>query len=498
VNASKRLGLVVIPVLFAVFPLLSLFAQNQTEVELRMLWWPAALSVFAGLGAFGLTLLAYRDAAKAAVLASLLAIAFFYYGAVAGWGPAGWWYVVLCAAILVVVAVALVRTTRDVWSVTVVLAVAAVVVCAGPAIRIVNYEIRHPLLSATDPRIWPHRLAGPTAQAGSRPPDIYVLVPDDYARPDVLRRYFHYTDTRFLDALRRRGFTVAPDARSPYSDSESNIAAEMNMDYLTGLPKILGPKSQDVRPLRRLIADNRAARLLEPLGYRYLHLDTDEVTFPTGNPDISSAAVPDSLENLWLQKTVLRVFGGPIGFDPSATDRRFRESVHTGFSRLHEVTKESGPKFVLFHTLLPHDPYVFGLRGQPVDFPYASDAALGSKLGMPYYLQQLEHVHHELLRAVDAIRANSARPPVIVIVSDEGFQAENQFGERAMQLIRVKGLVALSLPGVSQPRVPGPPNTVNVLRYVFNQVLGTHYPTLPSHSYPEGDYPYQYEEMRVR
>ena len=46
--------------------------------------------------------------------------------------------------------------------------------------------------------------------------------------------------------------------------------------------------------------------------------------------------------------------------------------------------------------------------------------------------------------------------------------------------------------------MPGPPNTVNVLRYVFNEVLGTHYPILPSHSYPETDYPYQFEEMRVR
>jgi hypothetical protein len=215
VTASKRLGPLVIPVLFAVFPLLSLFAQNQTEVELRVLWWPLALSVVAGLGAFGLALLAYRDAAKAAVLASLLVIAFFYYGAVAGWGPGGWWYVVLWAVISVVVVVALARTTRDVWSVTVVLAVAAVVLFAGPAIRIATYQVRHPLLSATDPRIWARPLASPSAQDRSRLPDIYVLVPDDYARADVLRRYFRYTDTTFLDALRRRGFAVAPDERSP-------------------------------------------------------------------------------------------------------------------------------------------------------------------------------------------------------------------------------------------------------------------------------------------
>jgi hypothetical protein len=46
--------------------------------------------------------------------------------------------------------------------------------------------------------------------------------------------------------------------------------------------------------------------------------------------------------------------------------------------------------------------------------------------------------------------------------------------------------------------VPEPPNTVNTLRFVFNRYLGTRYPMLRSASYPETDYPYQFEEMRVR
>jgi hypothetical protein len=32
---------------------------------------------------------------------------------------------------------------------------------------------------------------------------------------------------------------------------------------------------------------------------------------------------------------------------------------------------------------------------------------------------------------------------------------------------------------------------------VLNHYLGTLYPLLPTHSYPELDYPYQFEEMRV-
>ena len=40
--------------------------------------------------------------------------------------------------------------------------------------------------------------------------------------------------------------------------------------------------------------------------------------------------------------------------------------------------------------------------------------------------------------------------------------------------------------------------TVNTLRLVFNRYFGTHYPMLRSASYPELDYPYQFEEMQVR
>jgi hypothetical protein len=120
-------------------------------------------------------------------------------------------------------------------------------------------------------------------------------------------------------------------------------------------------------------------------------------------------------------------------------------------------------------------------------------------LALPYYKQQVKFVERRLLDTIDKIRARSKKPPVIVIESDEGFESgETTFGEAAMRQIRVKGLVALSIPGMRGAPGPNPPNTVNVLRYVFNKVSGTHYPMLRSASYPEGDYPYQWEEMRVR
>jgi hypothetical protein len=497
----ERVAPVLNPMLFATFPLLSLFAHNQSEIELGVVWVPLALSVAAGAGLYGVSLLVVKHSMKAGALASLIVLAFSYYGIFSDKISAegtGAWFGALWAALFALAVYALVRTRRALTNLTLVLTVGAAVLVVGPVANIAIYQANHPSLAAADPHLWPTSLPKP-APAGAARPDIYVIVPDDYARSDVLKQYFHYDDAGFIRQLEQRGFVVSGQARSPYSDSEMNIAAMLNMDYLSRLPSVLGKRSQDVRPVRRLIADNRASRLLKSLGYRYVHLDTDEVTFPAGNPGISPLATPDSFMNLWLHQSVLRLVGGTLGFDDAARNERFRGSIRSTFSKLAALPGARGPKFVVFHTLLPHDPYIFGARGERVTFPAHSDQALGSKLGMTYYVQQLRFLSSKLLEAVDAILAKSKSPPVIVIQSDEGFQGDpDTLGEAAMRDVRVKGLIALYLPGAGRPRVPEPPNTVNSLRFVFNRYFGTHYEPLRSASYPELDLPYQFEEMRVR
>jgi hypothetical protein len=200
-----------------------------------------------------------------------------------------------------------------------------------------------------------------------------------------------------------------------------------------------------------------------------------------------------------MRRSVLRLVGGPLGFNQSATDERFRDGIRSVFGKLAAVPAQPGPKFVVFHTLLPHDPYIFGARGQPVTFPGHTDESLATARGRRYYLQQLQFTDRLLLSAIDRIFAGSKTPPVVVLQADEGFQANPEpLGEATMQDIRVKGLSAFFLPGRGRAGVPQPPNTVNALRFVMNRYLGTHYPLLRSASYPEGDLPYDFKEMRVR
>jgi hypothetical protein len=477
--------------LLAAHPPLTLFEQNQTELPLAVIWQPLGISFLATALLYTALALVTRSWAKAGVLSAVVVVWFFYFDLGIGIGLLLW-------SVLSVAAVAaILLTKRDLGNVLFALGVGALVLIVPPALKIAGFQHRHPAVKASDPRLWADDpLPPPTAAA--RRPDIYVLIPDDYARADVLRRYFHYDNAGFVAQLERRGFTVSSDSRSPYSDSESNIAAALNMGYLDGLGRILGKTSQDVRPLKTLMEDSRTSQIATSVGYRYVHLDSDEVTFAAGNPDISSVAVPDSYPSLWLRKSVLRELGGRYGFNDSAQDERFRRNYRASFARLESVTGQPGPKLVVFHTLLPHDPYIFGARGQSVTFPSTSDEVIHSRLGMKYYLPQLAYIEGRLLQTVDNIRGQS-RHAAIVIQADEGFESSDEtFGEAAARDMRVKGLLALSLPGANAVRPPEPPNTVNTMRYVFNKLFGTTYAMLPSTSAPDGDYPYQWEHLRVR
>ena len=493
----KRLELVApvaLPMLFAVFPLLSLFADNQTEVELAVLWRPLVFSLLAAALLYGLFLLIFKSGAKAAILASLVVSVFFAWGIYADRVSLPVWLALFALAVFLVV-----RTSRNLSTLTLGLSVAAIVLVVGPVLRIVNYENDHPLINAGDPKLWPTALEKPVLPSGAARPDIYVLIPDDYARSDILRKYFHYDNSAFIHELSQRGFKMADQSRSPYSDSEMNVAAEVNLDYLSRLPSILGKKSEDVRPVRRLIEYNRASRLLGSLGYRYVHLDTDEVTFTAGNPGISHVATPDSFETLWLQQSLLREVGGRIGFNDAASNQRFRDTVRSEFADLADVPRQPGPKFVLFHTLMPHDPYIFGPHGENSTFPDHSEEGHTRKTGMRYYAKQARFVETKLLEAVDAIQARSKEPPVIVIEADEGFEAnEKDWGETTVRDIRVNGIAGLYLPGKPKLRPPEELNTVNTLRFVFNSYFNTGYPLLKNASYPELDLPYQFEAMPVR
>ncbi len=490
-----------LPVLLAVSPILYLYQVNQADLSPSVIWKPLAISAATGAALFAISWIVFKHALKAGLLASLLVVAFFYYGVlydvVTAWGLHEALLLGLWAALLTLGIVALLRANDPSNLGRALFVVAAVSVLVSVS-KIGLYRIQNPPVRVSDPRLWSTTLEEPVFTGSEPHPDIYYIVPDDYARTDVLKEYLGYDNSQFIAELENRGFVIPEQGRSPYSDSESNMASALNLDYLNRFAIVLGANSENSLIVTQVLEDNRAAQFLESLGYRYLHIDSDNTTYPGDNPSISPIAAPDNLTYLWLRASILRVFGGRFGFSDDASDERFRRSVLAAFDRLKAMPEIPGAKFVFFHTLIPHDPYVFGPQGERVTFPDPSDDRLGSQEGIAFYVGQLRFSNQLLLESVDEILAHSESPPIIIIQADEGFQSNPEtFDEEAVLDIRLKGLSAFYLPGKDVSGLPQNLNNVNTFRYLFDLCFGTHLGMLENASYGEGDSPFQPLELHV-
>jgi hypothetical protein len=106
----------------------------------------------------------------------------------------------------------------------------------------------------------------PGGSATSAAPDIYYIVLDMYVRSDFLSSVFGYDNSEFLSFLEDRGFYVARQSRSNYHVTVHSLASSLNYMYLNDLATQVGP-------IRRyslsaaMIGDSRLFHYLETQGY---------------------------------------------------------------------------------------------------------------------------------------------------------------------------------------------------------------------------------------
>ena len=128
-----------------------------------MLWRRSPkLTVGAVVVLYGVFMLTTKRAVKAGALASLVVLAFFYYGTfsdkLSGSSRNVGWFFALWVALLVVGLVAVLRTKRDLRNLMVIVGVGAAVFALPQAVSIARYHANHHSLSASDPRLWPTAL----------------------------------------------------------------------------------------------------------------------------------------------------------------------------------------------------------------------------------------------------------------------------------------------------------------------------------------------------
>ena len=505
--------LVVHPLLFAIFPVLALLAQNLDWLPLSEGVRPLILSVFGALGLLGLIWVVIRDLPRAGLLASLALLLFYSYGHLygslkaAGLGAtiARHRYLAPTATVILIGAgLWILKFLRDPRPPTRVFNVVSAALLILPVVSIASYAAVSPSLAVPMAR----RLRFPAGQ--DPPPDIYYIVVDAYARQDTLKEVFEFDNEPFLQDLENQGFTVARAARSNYAQTSLALAAALNMNYVE---ELVPEQSRGRQALWDLIKRSEVRGQLEALGYEIVAFstglegtewrDADIYLSPGTIDEALSLGGANPFESMLAQTTAMRLLiDGAVALPRLIPDLDYPYETHRTRLRftldgLTNLPEGERPRLVFAHLILPHPPFVFDAEGNSVtpDTPFALDfPSSGSDEGyIRGYREQVEFLNHELAKIVTTILENSDTAPVIVIQADHG--PDSNTGRQGYVQERMTILNALLLPGGGNVIYPHM-TPVNTFRLIFNELFGGDYERLPDRAfYSEYAAPYEFIDV---
>jgi hypothetical protein len=513
------MGFPVFVFLVAAFPVMSLYAANLDQVVLTDIARSLILAELLAASLLSGTLLVLRRLPSAGALAGFVLLYFFSYGHVysliKGANLLGFLigrhrYLLLLGLIAVASLTLLLARRPPPKRLLKPLNLLSLVLLAMPVGTILLGTARITVDRGDGPQVGEASLARPPQGASDELPDIYYIVPDSYARSDILLRDLGYSNSDFISHLTEQGFYIAEKSNANFLWTHQSLASSLNMQYIDTL--IGGDE-----PGRRISYDEHikhslVRRELERLGYQI-------VAFPTGwvgteiydadillipgmsrTDELRARQALNEFESQLLVQTAIRALqevdqAGRIGAAQFIQDRlskRFdvqREIVLGAFENLQTAARIPGPKFVFAHIISPHRPYLFGSNGETLNsvgpFSLSVDAAIPPEVERGYYRDQLIFVTRMLQDTIDAILDTSSRPTIIIIQSDHGFSAELDWDHVTLDALTAR-MAILNAYYVSQGCRQGlyaDISPVNSFRHILSCELGLDYPQLEDVTY---------------
>jgi hypothetical protein len=523
INMPKRC-IIVHPLLFALFPVLSLYVRNADRLQLREALGAILIVPVAASSLWLLLRLILKDNRRSAIIVSVLLIVFFSYS-----------HAVRASAILLYqagildnVGVHLVFASRIALAWLLFLAVLLAAVCYLTArssssfrgvtatlnmislclvtIIAANMAITRPnagqgdMVDSNKPgaartQKGDSRQQGRSAEEGagassvSNPlPDIYYIILDGYARADILEQLYGLDGSEIFSDLTERGFYVADQSRSNYCQTTLSLASSLNLTYLDDLASRVGSDSSSFAALDAMIENSLLVRSLRTYGYTIWAFSTGYSPTEIASAD-SYLSPPRSLNS--FQNELINTT--PLTLLSKIQYRLHRERILYTLDHLVDAARVSSPIFVIAHVIAPHPPFVFGANGEPrqPDLPFTLMDGTHFMMGSTKeeyttgYRDQLAFITARLLDAVDQILLRSPEPPIIVLQSDHGPGSMLDWNSvhNAYLPERFSILSAYYFPDQRyQALYPGI-TPVNSFRVILDQYFGMDYQILDDRSY---------------
>lgn len=503
------------PLLFASFPIISLYSANVWQVDWNATLAPMVVSVSVTFGVLLAAVRAFKDWDRGALAVTTVIVLMLAYTNVAfalsASFPQRILLIIWTLIMLLAVPIAVARLHMNLRLVSQTLCVVGLSLVFVPTVSIITSgAMSSPNTSQPGSSAIEVNASAPVPKEESR--DIYYIILDRYASAETLEEVYGYDNSEFLAFLEAAGFNVIRDAVANYSMTPLSLASSLNMEYLDTLASAEGTQSSDYKPLYSLMADNSVCRVLRTHGYTHVHVGgsyweptsknvyADVCYSPPGRISEFSAVL---LGRLTYLQNLLRNLGV---WQHASGQLRKDVQVQWSFHKLAEMPQFGGPKFVFAHFLLPHDPFVFDRHGD-----YVEPDVVATRSRNENYIEQLMATNTMVSQLISGLLEQSASPPIIIIQADEGpypprWLAEppkwfNSVGATDTEVRQKMGILnAYYLPGVDYSLIPSGTTPVNTFRLLLSLYFDCNYELLPNRSFLSVDpsSPYLFHEVTER
>ena len=516
------------PFLFALFPALFLYSMNMGEFPTGVVWVPLLKAIGLTAAGFVLLVLILKERMRAGLLLSLFIVLLSSYGhlRIALYCVPLPRYFLPCrtnavlfpvvCAFFVILSLPLLRKGRSLSNLTRILNVTAFLLIIMTLFRIVTFKVE---TRDAERFIVDKELFGGdeiSLVRPDRPPNIYYIILDAYPRADNLRELYGYDNSAFLEFLSSRGFFVAEGATSNYSRTILSRSSSLNFTYLDPLVRRVGDETTNLKPLRRILGENRARTLLSELGYRFVALrsgfqNTDlkhaDIYLTPGKRGEFEAALIRTTAASPVYSWLLRVSERVADVERENDRKRIRYI----FDTLPETAEYDFPVFVFAHIIAPHPPFVFDASGGAVGhgryFAFKSANDLLCREGVTremyarLFVDQLVYINGRIEVLVDSLIARSKVPPVIILRGDHGPGTFSHHSRLEFTYLadRMSILYAIRLPGSRTNALYDSMTPVNTFPILFNELFGGSLELQGDRNfYTTREHPYRFIEVTDR
>ncbi len=481
------------PILFALYPILSLYSYNINEMSFTETLLPSAIMISATSLIWFLLSLLIKNKYNAGLITSLFLFFLFTYGRIWDylydifnknhWQESIffiiWWLLFLLFSFIIN------HTKKRIKQATYYLNTVSIILIILPIIMIFFN------IAFTPKEKISNQFKNTNVTKKGEYPDIYYIILDGCGRTDVLKHFYNYDDSNFINFLKKKGFYIADKSIPNYTQTALSLSSSLNMKYLNEIAKKMGEKSYNRKPLRNMIRYNKVSKILKQFGYKFISFATGIAVTEIPNADIylSPSWSFTEFQNILLNTTPFPFIWGL--FSKKTQYDIHRERILYILNNIAKTHNTGGPKFVFAHIIGPHPPFVFGKNGESVNakrkFSFADGGFIMKRESyVTNYRNQLIFIFSQIKNVVNQLLSNPNKKPIIIIQGDHGPGSILNWRHFNKDIIweRMSMLNVYYFPDKEKYKyLYKTISPVNSFRIIFNNWFGLNFKLLPDKRY---------------